>query len=376
MVNIELNVTLMDTIDNVKAKIQEAEDPLQLPRRQMCLTFRGDRLADEFTLERCGIRDGDTLVLTLLAPLITPQVQVPPTASLAPEVQSMVANLKEAYEEVVRNLQEEVNRSRVDSRFQGKSRRDEDEDTLKPLHHKDFKMPGEYDGDSKEFPEWHARFLALLGSKNKHWRSLLRVVAEFGGNKVKDLPQLRAKLLEQEMFSVSESLVQYSDQLRTLLFSFTKGNLHARLLKETSSHSAFEVYRELVHKGKNANAHRMMALKASLFQTSRKSAGQLDSALLAWKHNQQEVTEFDGYRLDDEAQKLILLEMMPECHVEWMRDKWESTKDDYHAFESELLRRMDLRRMDEESKGARKPLNELGGGEPSEAPETDTPEEE
>ena len=94
----------------------------------------------------------------------------------------------------------------------------EDEDTLKPLHHKDFKMPGEYDGDSKEFPEWHARFLALLSSKNKHWRSLLRVVAEFGGNKVKDLPQLRAKLMEQEMFSVSESLVQYSDQLRTLLF--------------------------------------------------------------------------------------------------------------------------------------------------------------
>ena len=121
---------------------------------------------------------------------------------------------------------------------------------------------------------------------------------------MKDLPQLRAKLLEQEMFSVSESLVQYSDQLRTLLFSFTKGNLHARLLKEASSHSAFEVYRELVHKGKNTNAHRMMALKASLFQTSRKSAGQLKlgSALLAWKHNQQEVTEFDGYRLDDEAQ--------------------------------------------------------------------------
>ena len=37
---------------------------------------------------------------------------------------------------------------------------------------------------------------------------------------------------------------------------------------------------------------------------------------------------------------------------------------------------MDLRRMDEESKGARKPLNELGGGEPSKAPEPDTPEEE
>ena len=44
LVNIELNVTLMDTIDNVKAKIQEAEDPLQLPRRQMCLTFRGGQV--------------------------------------------------------------------------------------------------------------------------------------------------------------------------------------------------------------------------------------------------------------------------------------------------------------------------------------------
>ena len=118
------------------------------------------------------------------------------------------------------------------------------------------------------------------------------------------------------MFAVSESLVQYSEQLRTLLFSLTKGNLHARLLKETSSHSAFEVYRELARKGKNANAHRMMALKASLFQTSRKTAGQLESALLAWSHNQQEVTEFDGYRLGDQAQKLNFLEMMPECHVD------------------------------------------------------------
>ena len=98
LVNLELNVTLMNTIDNVKEKIQEAEEPLRLPRRQMRLTFRGDRLADEFTLERCGIRDGDTLVLTMLAPLITPQAQAPPTASLTPEVQSMVANLKAAYD--------------------------------------------------------------------------------------------------------------------------------------------------------------------------------------------------------------------------------------------------------------------------------------
>ena len=41
LVNLELNVTLMNTIDNVKEKIQEAEDPLRLPKRQMCLTFRG-----------------------------------------------------------------------------------------------------------------------------------------------------------------------------------------------------------------------------------------------------------------------------------------------------------------------------------------------
>ena len=94
LVNLELKVTLANAIDNVKEKIQEAEDPLHLPQRQMCLTFRGDRLADEFTLERCGIRDGDTLVLTLLAPLITPQAQAPPTASLVPEVQSMVDKLK------------------------------------------------------------------------------------------------------------------------------------------------------------------------------------------------------------------------------------------------------------------------------------------
>ena len=53
-----------------------------------------------------------------------------------------MANLKAEFEEVVRNLQEEVNRSRVGSKFQ-------EEDTLKPLRHKDYKTPGEYDGDAK-----------------------------------------------------------------------------------------------------------------------------------------------------------------------------------------------------------------------------------
>ena len=70
---------------------------------------------------------------------------------------------------------------------------------------------------------------------------------------------MKAKLEEKNLQTIGDKLDDHADQMYTYLGSYTKGNLHARVLTGKGS-GAFEIYRGLVHKGKNINMHKIIGL--------------------------------------------------------------------------------------------------------------------
>ena len=185
------------------------------------------------------------------------------------------------------------------------------------------------------------------------------------GTRIKESENIKVKLEEKNSQTIGEKLDDYADQMYTYLGSYTKGNLHARVLKGKGS-DAFEIYRDLVHKGKNINMHRIIVFKTSILQPKKViKAEDLDKVLTEWKYEQQLVTEFDGSELNEENQKSILMTIMPKEHVEYMRDHflYNQFKDDCHAFEQELYNRIDQKKLDEDHH--KKGINQMGAPQPT-----------
>ena len=264
----------------------------------------------------------------------------------------MMKSMIENYEKRLDVMQKEIQKKTE------KNDDNDDKEKLKPINFKDLKLPSEYDGDSKDYMEWHTRFKALLVNRTGAWGKLLEVVEQFGNKKIKDIEEIKDKLRDKNLDNIEQQIEEYSLQMYTYLGSYTKGNLHARVLKGKDAES-FEVYRDIVCKGKNINSHRVINLKASILQPKKANKpDDLDKILADWKYEQKVVTEFDQSELDEEMKRTILMTIMPKDYVEYMRDKFmeEKYKDNYHAFEQELYDRISQKKIDEEQK---KGINQL-----------------
>ena len=72
----------------------------------------------------------------------------------------------------------------------------------------------------------------------------------------------------------------YAMQLLAYMSSYSKGTLHARVLK-TQGDQIFEMFRDVIHKGKHRNKNRLLALKAAVLSPPTASnAGELEKVLV------------------------------------------------------------------------------------------------
>ena len=277
-------------------------------------------------------------------------------SALVRELEKMKEIMKD-YEQKLRNLQKKLDEQPKSEDEMGKEK---DKNILKPIHVKDVKPPPEYDCEPEQFVEWHERFKVMLATRHESWKKLLEVIEKFGEKRIKDKEMVKEKLEEDGLKAISEQYDTYAMQLYTYLNNYTKGNLHARVIKGQES-GVMDIYRDVVHKGKNLNANRMIKMKASILQPQRATKPEdLDKIIAEWKFDQRLVTEFDGTELTEEQLKTILMTIMPKDHVEYMRDHFFDAKfeGNYYAFEQELYNRIDQRRLDD---GGKKTINAVTG---------------
>ena len=279
------------------------------------------------------------------------------------ELLSMMKDMMKNYENKIADIRKQLDQSK------GKqyTKEEKEDDTLKPIHVKDLKLPEEYDGAAVNFMEWHSRFKTMLENRNAQWQPLIKTIEEHGDKRIKSTGEVKEEMKEKGMSPIADQIDKYANQMFIYLSSYTKGIIHTRVLKGKED-EVFDIYRDIVNKGKNINAHRIIQLKGAILRPKKAARLEdMDKILTDWKFEQKLVTEFDGSEMSEENKKTILMSIMPGEHVEYMRGKFmeDKFKDDYFAFEQELYDRMAQRKMDEDNK---KGIHAVTGGTSPDAP--------
>ena len=120
------------------------------------------------------------------------------------------------------------------------------------------------------------------------------MIAGFGDRRINNLEIIKNKLKEKGKEAIQHRIDEYAAQLYTYMNSYTQGSFNAWLLK-TRDEGVFEVYRDVVHKGKNMNASRILKMKATALQPRRAmKAEELDNMLAEWRYEQKLIMEFDN----------------------------------------------------------------------------------
>ena len=114
--------------------------------------------------------------------------------------------------------------------------------TLPSIDIKDVKKPEEFDGDEKGFNLWYARFKGLLVNRHAPWKDVFNAVEKFQGNVINNqngdhTEFIRALPADSR---VAEDAEAYAVQMLAYMSSYSKGALHARVLK-TKGGQIFEL---------------------------------------------------------------------------------------------------------------------------------------
>ena len=146
----------------------------------------------------------------------------------------------------------------------------------------------------------------------------------------------------------------YKAQLATYIRSYTKGDLHERVVKSQPD-QVVVIVRELIYKYKHHNSFKILDLKSAIMALPRASTPQdVEKILSDWKH-QIHAIQLHGqnFQVPDDLKVTLLHRIMPKSFQETMRARQERMEDmgrpysqDYHRFEQDLSDDMEIRRTD------------------------------
>ena len=127
-----------------------------------------------------------------------------------------------------------------------------------------------------------------------------------------------------------------------------------RVVTKTDYDEVMELMREVIYKGRNRNANRLIDPKAkALSPPQANKASELDKILTEWRHTRKMIVEVDPkYKMDDETMHTILLKITPPEHGKDMREQLAQGKheDDYFSFEQAFFDEIIARKMVDESR--------------------------
>ena len=158
----------------------------------------------------------------------------------------------------------------------------------------------------------------------------------------------------------------------------TKGETK-EMVKKNKTEDAFESYRKIISKGKNATAMNLITMRTrALRPQSATSVKDVEACIVKWKAdiayltNVVEKDEFDcPYNIGREDKKSILVGMLPEALQLVMAPHAKTKNLSYESFEKELTDHIAF--MDDQNK-ARRPLRAVIGGEQEASPKEEQEE--
>ena len=111
-------------------------------------------------------------------------------------------------------------------------------------------------------------------------------IEEFKTEKITDSKkQIFDKFKDHDKYKgICEQEETYTQQLATYLRAYTKGMLHERIVK-TPVEDICEMLRDIIHKGKNRNKAKIIALKSEVLSPPRASTVKdIQKIVTEWKH--------------------------------------------------------------------------------------------
>ena len=155
--------------------------------------------------------------------------------------------------------------------------------SLSGFNPKDVVKPAPYD-DDKEFLQWSELFSAYMMSIDKQWKTILETLQDV------ELPVLKKerceKLQKEELKMTSDICTDANHALYINLLAFTQGDVRSRVTSN-GKELAFESYRHLYHKGRDATKANIVLMQSSVLSPKAASkVADIEARLNEWKLNQ------------------------------------------------------------------------------------------
>ena len=211
----------------------------------------------------------------------------------------------------------------------GREKEDAD-DSMRGFKTKDVPKPEQFDMAPEEFEEWHELFKAQLLSQDSKWAKVLEFM---DGIKRGEGPFDEEKFKNHcEDTDKGEKIGETTrketkSSLFVALLTNTKGETK-EMVKKNKADKAFESYRYIITKGKNATALNIITVRARMLRPQpAATAKDVEACITKWKSDIAYITNVGVYIQDTENEKATLMNMLPEVLQLVMKPHLMSTLD-------------------------------------------------
>ena len=179
--------------------------------------------------------------------------------------------------------------------------------------------------EPKDFEEWFNLFTSMMVAMDPVWGKIHeQIMLDENGAKVKkELKQKDIKAVQKRL-GIDERIEKATNKMLYVnLLEYTKGDAHAKV-KALGTEGAFEAFRYVVAKGKNANVTHKMAMRTKAMNPEQaKHVKEVEKKISEWKVNLRYLIEIGDNSIEDDPKKTTLIRILPETIAEHVIQKYD-----------------------------------------------------
>ena len=218
---------------------------------------------------------------------------------------------------------------------------------IKGFDSKTMPTPQKYDLERKEDEEWFNLFTSTMVAMDPVWDKILeQIMLDNEGKKIKkELKQKDIKGIHKRL-GIKEDIEKATNKMLFVnLLEYTKGDAHAKV-KAHGTDGAFEAFRYIATKGKNASVTHKMAMRTKAMNPDQaKTAKEVEKRINEWKSSLRYLSEIGDNSIDDDLKKTTLIKILPEMIAEHVIQRYDEDDnyDEMEQFVMDYLERLEGR---------------------------------